>query len=201
MAIDGVAFLPHHVANHFDARFLKDAKAFARHNRVRVNRSDHHACDAVRQNQGSARRLRSDMAAGFKRVDDRGASQIDAVRVGIVERHTLRMRATIPVMVSGGENLATGYHHRAYQRIRVHPSRTLAGQFKSLRHIFAVLQHVFHDPKHIAPVQAAHVVPHIPKPTRTVREWTGSPSRPSRSHATLQYWQTGNIQREESHAA
>ena len=68
-----------------------------------------------------------DMAAGFKRVDDRGASQIDAVRVDIVERHTLRMRATIPVMVSGGENPAITYHHRAYQRIRVHPSRHPCG--------------------------------------------------------------------------
>lgn len=152
-----------------------------------VNRSDHHACDAVRQNQGSAH-------AGCDPTWQQGSSV--SMTVAQSDRCRVRRHSRTPYAPHAGHD--TGHSIRWREpRHRIHTtaptsgfgsnsSCTLAGQFKSfLRHIFAVLQHVFHGHKHIAPVQAAHVVPHIPKPTRTVREWAGLPSRPSRSHATL----------------
>ena len=82
------------------------------------------------------------------------------MRVGIVERHALRMRTTVTVVVSGGKDFAVAHHHRADQRIRIHPSGSLAGQFERLLHVFPILRHVIHGPKHIAPIAL-----HIPKPT------------------------------------
>lgn len=50
MAIDGVAFRPHHVIYHFHTVFLKNAKSFAGHDGIRIDRTDHDARYAVRKN-------------------------------------------------------------------------------------------------------------------------------------------------------
>lgn len=50
MVIDGVAFRPHHVIYHFHTVFLKNAKSFAGHDGIRIDRTDHDARYAVRKN-------------------------------------------------------------------------------------------------------------------------------------------------------
>ena len=50
MAINGVAFRPHHVIYHFHTVFLKNAKSFAGHDGIRIDRTDHDARYAVRKN-------------------------------------------------------------------------------------------------------------------------------------------------------
>ena len=96
------------------------------------------------------------MAARFESVDDRGSMHADTMRVGVVEGHAFRMRSAVAVMVSGCENLAVADHHRADQRIRIHPTGSLMGQFQRLRHVFPILRHVIHGSKHIASIAVPH---------------------------------------------
>lgn len=43
-------FRPHHVIYHFHTVFLKNAKSFAGHDGIRIDRTDHDARYAVRKN-------------------------------------------------------------------------------------------------------------------------------------------------------
>ena len=88
------------------------------------------------------------MAARFESVDDRGSMHVDTMLVGVVEGHAFRMRSAVAVVVSGCENLAVADHHRADQRIRIHPTGSLIGQLQRLRHVFPILRHVIHGSKH-----------------------------------------------------
>ncbi len=138
---------------------FKNPQAFARHNRIGVNGADHHPRDSMRENQIGAGRLRTDMAAWLKRVDNRGTAHIDAICVGVIERHAFRVGATVAIVISGGENLAVTHHHCADHRIRVHPSRASAGQIQCHRHVSVIFRSIIHTFRILHGHMPEHCVP------------------------------------------
>ena len=135
--VDGVAFLPHEVLDHFDARLPQDLRALARHQGIGIPGADDHPGDPVLHDGLRAGRRFAVVAAGLQgHVDGGAVGRLSERGDGVA----FRMELPAFLMIAFADDLTVLDDHRPHHGVGVAPALASLCELDGPQHVSSVFR-------------------------------------------------------------